>query len=665
MITYDYDIDVTPGSVPLIVPMTQYSDAFTLVFTLYSSIGVLSLASGMTGEISGTKTDGHGYSADALVNVINKTITVTGDQQMTAVAGNQVFRLVIKQSGKELYTANFVLSVQRAALDVDTIKSATQLREMDIEAILNASSVASHLPTIRNGNWYIWDTDLNDYADTGISATGPQGPQGPSGTAGNDGISPTVSISTISSGHRVTITDKEHPSGQTFDVADGLGSGDMKASIYDPSDIVANAGGIPNYVNGVAVSPYTGTPNMDGSASAGSSPNYSRGDHRHPVDTSRAPTNHSSSETAYGVGNSSKYGHVKLSDSTTSSSGTGDGVAATPKAVKDVKDDIPSACISDPSMDGAASPGSSTGWARGDHVHPSDTSKANLSLVNTFVRPNILVNGYFVGGGSQQGGGQFPINQRGQTSYSGAVYTIDRWRLWDSSGTFTIHNGYIESTKAFFQDIESGVLAGMKSAAEQITVSFLTSDNVLGVATSPYDVVNDNWVAEFDTGGYFDLLPGGTFALQFGGANITKFIAIKLELGDTQTLAHQENGEWVLNEIPNYQQELAKCQRYFVNLNMLSAGYPTAGGATAYNASTEYVVVNLPVPMRTQPTVSFVGNWYLQNGQTKNAVTAMSADTCTGSVFKIKCDSSGLTTGTYYILEGDGVGNYIYISADL
>lgn len=31
--------------------------------------------------------------------------------------------------------------------------------------------------------------------------------------------------------------------------------------------------------------------------------------------------------------------------------------------------------ISNPSMDGIASPGSSNTWSRGDHVHPSDTSK--------------------------------------------------------------------------------------------------------------------------------------------------------------------------------------------------------------------------------------------------------------------------------------------------
>jgi len=35
--------------------------------------------------------------------------------------------------------------------------------------------------------------------------------------------------------------------------------------------------------------------------------------------------------------------------------------------------------------------------------------------------------------------------------------------------------------------------------------------------------------------------------------------AIKLELGDQQTLAHQENGVWVLNEIPDYEEEYYRC----------------------------------------------------------------------------------------------------------
>lgn len=54
-----------------------------------------------------------------------------------------------------------------------------------------------------------------------------------------------------------------------------------------------------------------------------------------------APTMHSVTDTTYGVGTSSNYGHVKLSDSTTSTSGVSSGIAATPNAVKQVNDSVP------------------------------------------------------------------------------------------------------------------------------------------------------------------------------------------------------------------------------------------------------------------------------------------------------------------------------------
>jgi len=51
------------------------------------------------------------------------------------------------------------------------------------------------------------------------------------------------------------------------------------------TDIYAPSGGS-------SISPYTSNPAMDGTASAGSSDNYSRGDHVHPTDTSRAASDH-------------------------------------------------------------------------------------------------------------------------------------------------------------------------------------------------------------------------------------------------------------------------------------------------------------------------------------------------------------------------------------
>ena len=52
----------------------------------------------------------------------------------------------------------------------------------------------------------------------------------------------------------------------------------------------------------------------------------------------KAPTSHASSATTYGKGDSTNYGHVKLSDSTDSTSGVADGIAATPAAVKKAYD---------------------------------------------------------------------------------------------------------------------------------------------------------------------------------------------------------------------------------------------------------------------------------------------------------------------------------------
>lgn len=60
-------------------------------------------------------------------------------------------------------------------------------------------------------------------------------------------------------------------------------------------------------------------------------------------DVGAAPTSHAVSSTTYGAGNGSNYGHVKLSDSTSSTSDANSGVAATPKAVKAAYDAATSA----------------------------------------------------------------------------------------------------------------------------------------------------------------------------------------------------------------------------------------------------------------------------------------------------------------------------------
>ena len=145
MITYTYDLNMVPGGGPLMVHVGQYDSDFVIVFNLYASTGTFNVESGTTAEVRGTKRDGNGYSASATIDIANKRVTVTGNQQMTAVAGQQNFELVLLKSNKPLSTANFILDVERAAMDADTIQSDTVL--MELQAIIDGAETATDAAT--------------------------------------------------------------------------------------------------------------------------------------------------------------------------------------------------------------------------------------------------------------------------------------------------------------------------------------------------------------------------------------------------------------------------------------------------------------------------------------------------------------------------------------
>ena len=83
-------------------------------------------------------------------------------------------------------------------------------------ALAEAEETVSHYPKIENGTWHVWDVETGEYVDTGVNATGPvgatgatgaRGATGTRGATGPQGVSPTIKITEISNGHRVTVTD--------------------------------------------------------------------------------------------------------------------------------------------------------------------------------------------------------------------------------------------------------------------------------------------------------------------------------------------------------------------------------------------------------------------------------------------------------------------------
>ncbi len=228
-----------------------------------------------------------------------------------------------------------------------------------------------------------------------------------------------------------------------------------------------------------------------------------------------------------------------------------------------------------------------------------------LALVNLGARPNknLLDNWYFVGGG---GPGQFPVNQRGRMSYTGMyVYGIDRWKL---AGTVTLESDGISiqqgATVFFMQLLPNEILNAIRGKTITISVAYVNGG--LKIACTTFIVAQQGGIdgPEIVIGDVLcDLHKYGEDAAQIrffaiDAGNSIKLAAVKLELGPTQTLAHQEGGKWVLNEIPNYAEQLARCQRYFRR-------FPDRYMLGGFQSST-VAVFRYPCdpPMRTTPVIT-------------------------------------------------------------
>ncbi len=125
-----YELDMIPGGPPLTVRLSQYDSDFTLNFDLYASSGTFLVPLTATAKIRGTKPDGTVYSVDAVLYPAVKRVVVEGAQQITACAGTSVFELTLYYNDLELNTANFLVKVEPAAADKDTIPSESVIREL-------------------------------------------------------------------------------------------------------------------------------------------------------------------------------------------------------------------------------------------------------------------------------------------------------------------------------------------------------------------------------------------------------------------------------------------------------------------------------------------------------------------------------------------------------
>ena len=141
MITTQIELDVSPGGIAPVIHVSQYdTGSRTLLFNLVATAGDLILPNSTHAEIRGTKPDGNGFSYEC--QIVGKQVTADLTEQMTAAAGKAVCEIVLytgtparedqaaSADFTQLCTANFILYVERAALDKDTVKSASEIRQL-------------------------------------------------------------------------------------------------------------------------------------------------------------------------------------------------------------------------------------------------------------------------------------------------------------------------------------------------------------------------------------------------------------------------------------------------------------------------------------------------------------------------------------------------------
>lgn len=297
--------------------------------------------------------------------------------------------------------------------------------------------------------------------------------------------------------------------------------------------------------------------------------------------------------------------------------------------------------------------------------------------------PNLLNNWHFVD----------PVNQRGKTEYKADGYTADRWCFHPSSeagasflrlggdGLEFVRNG-VGYWPNFIQNLEHPELFRGKT----VTVSCMLKnpsgiplymvmkkqgeagvfENINNDTHTAWTVLSTTVTVPNDV----TLLKVGMYVGFNGTYNGTVTIkAFKLELGDQQTLAHQDGaGNWVLNDPPpDRATELAKCQRYYFRLTGSSSAAPKNIILTKQYQNSAAFFIPTPVPMRANPAVKVSAELSLEFYDSSSTWTGTGTAGENGVYFQATDCGHGETghTANLYNASMQSGSDYIELSADL
>lgn len=290
----------------------------------------------------------------------------------------------------------------------------------------------------------------------------------------------------------------------------------------------------------------------------------------------------------------------------------------------------------------------------------SSTNKtANIITVN----PNLLINP------------DFRIDQKkaGYTAYTAnEKYTVDRWKIAGSSSGISVYapnsnNNYrlrITSTVTTGVFVKQVIEMPKYLRNKDVTFSIKCDsvDNIslyiVGITTSGATSYQQLAAQDFSgsaTTASITASIGNTFYDYLDlrikvRASTTKYIEYaKLEVGSVATTFSP----------PDYAEEILKCQRYYCEMNPDRSWWRRFGNGYAESSTSALYIVNFPVQMRAEPSVTFSGTVYdLTSGATLSKGNNTST---TPQCAYIHATGSGMTAWRPSMICANGaVGNIIF-----
>ena len=193
--------------------------------------------------------------------------------------------------------------------------------------------------------------------------------------------------------------------------------------------------------------------------------------------------------------------------------------------------------------------------------------------------------------------------------YTGNGYTVDRWKLTYGNGQISIKDEQVSllgSGMNFSQILDENVYKPLRG--KTVTLSIIgrgdcqivsedapSSYHAAFINSDVFTLASFSFLTKSDSDRFM-------FHIKPNTSNPVDVLAAKLELGPTQTLAHQENGVWVMNEVPDYGEQLRRCQMDLFKIGD-AVRYCSLGNGVARDSQFVSITIPTPVTMRTMPVL--------------------------------------------------------------